>query len=572
MSRSRVVSIALVLLLAAAALYVALKPRSASPPPATSRGRLVGALRSDPRTFNRVVARDRASLAVSQLIHSKLVQLNHVTQEIEPALAERWTISPDQRTYTLTLRQGVFFSDGAPFTADDVVFTFAAVFDPKAGSPLAETFTVDGKPFDVRAVDPQTVVLTLAAPHAPALRSLNTLPILPAHKLKAALAEGRLREVWTPATPPQEIAGLGPFMVESYTAGQRLELVRNPRYWRAAEGGADPLPRLDRLTLRVMPDQQAELLALESGELDLMNGDVRPEDLAAVRRLAQAGRAQLTELGVSLDADSLWFNLGPVADGRRDADRPWLDVRFRRAASLAVDRRQFVDTVLLGAGQPLDGPVTAGNKHWRNTALPQPVHDPAQARALLAEMGLRDRDGDGLVDLPSGKPLRVDLITQRGHAIRERAASVIKADLRAVGVDLTISTLDAPALGERITKGQYDATYFGFYASDVDPSLNLDYWLSNGSFHVWHPQQTTPATPWEKEIDTLMQEVTTLPDMAARKARFDRVQAIFAEQLPAIYFAAPTLAVASSHRVRGAEPGFLYPYVYWRAETLAAAR
>jgi peptide/nickel transport system substrate-binding protein len=216
--------------------------------------------------------------------------------------------------------------------------------------------------------------------------------------------------------------------------------------------------------------------------------------------------------------------------------------------------------------------VTPGNRAWRNTSLPQATHDPAQARALLAAMGLRDRTGDGLVELPSGKPLRVDLVTQRGHGMRERAASVLKADLSAIGVDLSVSTFDAPTLGERLTTGKYDATYFGFYVSDADPSLNLDYWLSAGSFHVWNPRQKTPATEWEREIDGLMREVTTLPDMPARKVRFDRVQQIFAEHLPAIYFAAPTLSVATSPRVRGAEPGVLYPYVLWRADVLSAAR
>jgi peptide/nickel transport system substrate-binding protein len=571
MSRpGRLLALVVVLVLGAAALYVVTRSRPAAP--AASRGRLVAAVRSDPRNLNRVVARDRASLVVSQLIHGKLVQLNHATQEIEPGLAERWTLAPDQRTWTLTLRSGVTFSDGAPFTADDVVFTFAAVYDPKSSSPLADIFSVGGKPFEVRAADPHTVVITLPAPHAPALRSLNSLPILPAHKLTAAFDAGKLRETWTLATPASEIAGLGPFMFESYVAGQRVELVRNPRYWRASAGGTDPLPRLDRLTLRVLPDLQAELLGLESGELDVMNAEVRPEDLAAVRKLAQAGRAQIADLGDALDADSLWFNLAPAADGRRSADRPWLDVRFRRAVSLAVDRTQFVNTVLLGAGEPLDGPVTPGNRAWRNANLPRAAHDPARARALLDEMGLRDRNGDGLVDLTNGKPLRIDLITQRGHAIRERAASVLKADLAAAGIDLTVSTVDAPTLGERITTGKYDATYFGFSVSDNDPSLNLDYWLSAGSFHVWYPRQTAPATEWEREIDDLMREVTTLPDLAARKARFDRVQEIFAAQLPAIYFAAPTLSVATSPRVRGAEPGVLFPYVLWRADTLAVAQ
>jgi peptide/nickel transport system substrate-binding protein len=565
--------LALLALLAGAALIalVTLMRRAPATPAPATRGRLVAALRAEPRTFTRITARDRASLTLSQLIHARLVQLNHVTQQIEPALAESWTLSPDGRTYTLSLRHGVTFSDGAPFTAEDVVFTFRATYDPKSASPLADVFSVDGHPFDVRAADTHTVVLTLTAPFAPVLRSLNSLPILPAHKLKAAVDAGRLRETWTMATPPEEIVGLGPFVVRSYTAGERIELARNPRYWRAAAGGADALPRLDRLTLRVLPDQQAELLALEAGELDIMNGEVRPEDLAAVRRLARDGRAKLTELGVALDADSLWFNLGPAADKRPDSERPWLDVRFRRAVSLAVNRPQFVDAVMLGAGAPLDGPVTAGNRVWRNSSLPAVTYDPAQARALLAAAGLTDRNGDGLLESRSGKPLTIALITQRGHAMRERAASVLKDELRAVGLDLSIATFDAPSLGERINSGAYDATYFGFYVSDPDPSTNLDYWLSSGSFHVWHPGQKTPATEWERELDAMMREVTTLSDQAARKARFDRVQQLFVEQLPAIYIAAPTMAVATSPRVRDAEPGAIYPYVLWRADTLAAA-
>jgi peptide/nickel transport system substrate-binding protein len=573
MSRStRYAILAITILIATVvALSVMRARRAVTSSAAPTRGRLIAAIRTEPRTFNRLVARDRGSLIVSHLIHGKLIQLNHVTQEIEPALAERWTLAADQRTYTLTLRQGVSFSDGTPFTAEDVVFTFRAIYDPKSASALAEVFSVEGKPFDVRATDPRTVVITLPAAHASALRSLNSLTIVPSHKLKAALEAGRLRETWTIATPPAEIAGLGPFMVQSRTAGERLELVRNPHYWRTAGGAAGELPRLDRLTLRVLPDQQAELLALETGDLDVTFAEVRPEDLAAARRLAQAGRARLADLGVSLDADSLWFNLGPDADKRPDSERPWLDARFRRAVSLAVDRQQFVDTVMLGAGTPIAGPVTPGNRVWRNTSLAPAAYDPAQARTLLAAVGLTDRDGNGLLETRSGKPLRVELLTQIGHAMRERAASVLKEDLRAIGIEVNIAAFDAPTLGERITNGRYDATYFGFTVSDPDPTTNLDYWLSAGSFHVWHPRQKAPATPWEREIDELMHEVTTLGDQAARKARFDRVQELFAEQAPAIYFAAPNLSVVMSPRVLGGEPGAVYPFVLWRADTLAAA-
>jgi ABC-type transport system substrate-binding protein len=132
--------------------------------PAADQRPVVAAIRSEPRSFNRLVAPDRGSLVLSLLLHARLVQLNHKTQEIEPALATSWTLAPDGRTYTLALRPDVVFSDGAPFTADDVLFTFEAVYDPKVDSPLASALKIGGKPIAVSKTDAHTVVLTFAAP------------------------------------------------------------------------------------------------------------------------------------------------------------------------------------------------------------------------------------------------------------------------------------------------------------------------------------------------------------------------------------------------------------------------
>src|SRR5688500_511471 len=255
---------------------------------------VVAAIRADPKSFNRLAASDRASGLIAQLTHARLVQLNHQTQEIEPALATAWTLAPDARTYTLTLRQGVVFSDGTPFTADDVVFTFAALYDPNGEGPLASGLKVNGLPIAVKKVDAQTVILTLPAPFGPGLRLLNALPILPAHKLRDALAKGKFAAAWSTATPPAEIVGLGPYVLRSYTPGERIELARNPRY---GARGPNVQPGVERLTLRIIPSQDAERLALEAGELDIMNGDIRPDDIKAVRALEAAGKVRLFNLG-----------------------------------------------------------------------------------------------------------------------------------------------------------------------------------------------------------------------------------------------------------------------------------
>ena len=164
-----------------------------------------------------------------------------------------------------------------------------------------------------------------------------------------------------------------------------------------------------------------------------------------------------------------------------------------------MDRAEFVNTVYLGAAVEADGPVPPGNRAWHADKLPRYAHDVAKARALLTGAGLIDVDRDGIFETSAGRPLKIELLTQRGHAIRLRAAEVIAADLKEAGLTVDVVPLEVAALVDRLTKGTYDAAYYAISASDTDPSANLDYWLSSGSFHVWHPRQKTPATPWEAE-------------------------------------------------------------------------
>jgi peptide/nickel transport system substrate-binding protein len=555
------------LLLVLAATAAAIRCGGGSPPAAAVDQRpVVAALRAEPRSFNRLAAPDRGSFVVSLLLNARLVELNHRTQAIEPALATKWSLAGDGKTYTLDLRPGVTFSDGAPFTADDVVFTFAALYDPTVDSPVATAMRIGGQPIAVRKTGDHQVVLTFPVPYGPGLRLLDTVPILPAHKLKDALARGEFAKAWSTATPPGELAGLGPFVLTGYTPGERLEFARNPRY---GARGPDVRPGVERLTVRIVPKQDAERVALEAGEIDLVNSELRPDDLKAVRALAAAGRVKTYDLGPAVDADQLWFNLRP--DQKKPAAaRPWTDVRFRRAVLHAIDRQAFVDTVYLGAGTPLDGPITPGNTVWHASGLPQYPFDAARARALFAEAGVADTNGDGVLDL-KGRPFTLELLTQRGNAGRERGSQVIAEQLKKVGLRVDVVPLELPALVARLEAGTYDAIYFAISSGDTDPSVNLDYWLSSGNFHAWNPNQKTPATPWEAEIDRLMQELTALNDTAARQARFAKVQEIFVTNLPAIYLAAPNLTTATSTRVEGLEPGPLFPYLLWRADTMRLA-
>jgi peptide/nickel transport system substrate-binding protein len=505
---------------------------------------------------------------ITHLTQARLVRINRLTDQVEPWLAESWTVSNDGRTYTLRLRSGITFSDGTPFSTADVLFAFRAVYDDTTRSHIGPSLQVAGKQLTVRALGPRDVEITFPAPFGPGVRILDNLPILPRHKLERALNEGVLAKTWGPATPASEIVGLGPFVLTEYKPGERLIFSRNPHYWRkAADGGR--LPYLDELILEVVPSQSAELLLLQSGQIDITHSEIRAEDYSSVRSAERKGHMRMFELGPGIDAAALWFNLMPH-EGEPTKD--WLRTNeFRKAISLAVDRRAFCDVVFLGAAEPVHGPITPGNSTWFLPDLPGGSHDPERARAVLAELGLADRNADGILDDRNGRAVRFTILVQSGVAAVERGAAFVREELRKVGVGVDIVGLESGAIASRWENGAFDAIYQRLLQTDTDPASNLDFWLSSGSSHVWAPAQKQPATDWERKIDQLMHKQVGTSDQGERVRLFAEVQRIFADHMPALYFAAPHQYVATSTRVLDATPSRLWPPLLWNPDVLAVA-
>lgn len=530
-------------------------------------GELLVSTRSEPRSFNRHAARDTTTDLVSNLTQAKLVRINQATQAVEPWLADSWTSADEGRRVTMTLRRDVLFSDGHPFTADDVLFSFEAVYDGKSGSALADSVQAGGRKLQVEAADPHTIVITFPSPFAPGIRILDNLPILPRHRLEGALKAGAFTKAWGLETPPSDIVGLGPFVLSQYVPGERIVFTRNPHYFLKAPDGA-PLPYLDRLVIEIVPDQNAELLRLESGQLDMMTSEISPDAYAPLKRAADAGRVKLLDLGVSRNAEGLFFNLKPGALGN-DPRAAWLQRdELRRAISMAVDRKVFADTVFLGAGVPVYGPETPANKTWYWAGMPQTPHDPAAAKQLLASIGLTDR-GDGVLKDARNRPARFTLLTQKGRPNLERGAAVIRDELKKIGVAVDVVTLDAGAVIQAFLTANYDAVYFSADKTDLDPAINPDFWFSSGSAHVWNLEQKTPATDWERHIDELMTKQIASPAPAERKRLYDQVQQIFSEHLPIVYFVAPRIYVAHAARVTNLTPSEFRPQLLWRPDTVA---
>ena len=536
-------------------------------------GHLIASISADPATFNRLFASGRANALVADQLCADLVHINRQTYELEPALAARWETAPDGRTYTVHLRRGLKFSDGSPFTADDVIFTLEALQDPKSESTIADQLRVDGKFPAVARLDNTTVRIILPRPVGTGLRAFDSIPILPRSRLLKAYQSGTLSQAWGPTADPAEIAGLGPFRLKEYQRGVRVVLERNPHYWKK-DGAGQTLPYLDRLTFLVVPDRNAEALRFEAGELDVLI-DMGPENFARLRRSSRAADLSILDLGPGLGMDFLWFNLNP---GKKPSGAPWVDPEkqsvflqagFRRAVSLALDRAGISRSVFLGLGTPQFGPVSSGNKAWYSLPAAPQAYDPAQARSLLAHIGLK-AGGDGILRFGArSRPFDLVLLTAKGNAARERSAEIIRQNLAAVGMRVSIQVLPPAELAGRfLSASDYEAILFGLTPTDIVPDLQTDLWYSSGRFHFWNPNQSRPGTPWEAEMDALIGKMVQSPDPQARKQAFNQVQAIWAQEMPAVATVAPNILCGWRRVVGNVRPSIMVPYLLWNTEEL----
>lgn len=559
MTRSRVSAA-----IGAAALAVLIAPASRASMPADvgqRGGRLVTALRAEPKTFNPLVAIDAPSKEVIWRTAADLIHINRETQQTEPALATSWRVSADGLHFTLDLRQGVRFSDGEPFDADDVVFSFAAYLDPRVDAPQRDLLVVGGQPIVVRKLGPYRVAVDLAAPYAAAERLFDGVAMLPQHRLEAALKDGRLSSAWGLGVAPGEVVGLGPFRLKEHRPGDRVVVERNPHYWKSDRAGA-PLPYLDEIVWRVIPTEEAQVIRFQSGELDVLSR-VSAQHVRALEQRAAAGGFALRDLGASLEYNFLFFNL--AEDKARFAAAR--DVRFRQAVSLAVDRASIARLVYDGRATPIWGHVTPANTHWMSR-VPSPPRSLDDARRLLERAGFA-RGDDGALRDAGGEPVAFTLLVAAGNTPLIETATILQADLKALGIRAHIATMEFRALLDRVLQTRdYDAALLRLGTGDVDPNGEMNVWPSTGATHVWNPGRSTPATPWEAEIDRLMARQLVTLNREARKSLYDRVQAIVAEQLPIVPLVSPNLIVAAKRQLGNVRPAVLDHYLLWNADEI----
>lgn len=537
-----------------------------------SGGRLVVSLRGEPKTLNPLIAADARSREVIGVMQADLVHINRATQLTEPALAKSWKVSSDGLEYTLVLRQGIKFSDGQPLDAGDVLFTFRVYLDENVHAPQRDLLIVGGKPIVVRKLNAQTVVFQLAKTYGVGERLFDGLAILPRHLLEKPYQEGKLGQIGTLATAASQWAGLGPFRLKEYVVGQRLVLERNPYYWKEDAKG-NRLPYLDELVFLFVPNADAQVLKFQSGETDVIS-QLGAENFSVLSR--QQRGYTMTDAGPGLEYNFFFFNLNDAGEKTSPdllrKQRWFREVKFRQAVSAAVDREAIVRLVYQGRGAELWGLVAPGNRRWENEKLAHAPRSLDRARALLKEAGFSWNDlpnGEPALQDSDGKPVEFSILTSSSNADRAKMAALLQDDLKQLGMRVQVVPLEFRSLLDRVTQTkEYDACVMGVASFDADPNSDINVWLSSGGTHLWNPSQTRPATPWEAEIDHLIEEQMSARTFEQRKKLYDRAQEILAENQPMIFLASPDILAGAKNSVGNFHPAVLEPYVLWNVEQL----
>lgn len=555
--------------------------------PGVYGGQWVMAIPNEPKRFNVITAVETSSNLVLQYhIFRPLVDYRNggANPDFEYGVCSKWEASPDAKEWTFYLRKGVRWSDGEPFNADDVIFSYDVIKDERVDTSLRDAFNegkdASGKDMmpDLQKVDDYTVRFVLHQPSGAFLDAVINLFLVPKHKWEPAWRDGKFNEVMKVSDDPKDVVGLGPFRIKEFTSGQRVVLERNPFYWKVDKKG-QRLPYLDRMIFIIARDFNTVTAKFQAGEIDGMDR-IRGEEFALVKKM-ESPDVKVEDVGITLD--SYWMNLNQNPGSNPKTGKPYVEPwklklfrnqKFRQAISYAIDREGLANTVFAGRAVPIYSIVTPGDKMWYSDNIMKYPYNKDLAKQMLAEVGLKDTNGDGFLEDGEGHTVAFTINTNTGNSQREGTAAFIAKNLQDIGIKATSAPLDFNLLSDVLTSTfTYESIVLGWQAGVPPGMTNVkNVLLSSGQQHTFYPQQKTPDTDLEAKIDELVKQAEQTLDIAERKRLYGEIQRLWSEMASEISLIAERLGVAYKSKFANVSPTTLQPRLTWNCDEIYVKR
>ncbi|RQD78137.1 MAG: hypothetical protein D5R97_00935 [Candidatus Syntrophonatronum acetioxidans] len=492
-----------------------------------------------PITLNPLYVRDGFSAEAVSLLFESLLKSHNETLEMEPALVYDWEIEDEGKTYLLYFRENLYWSDGEPLTARDAEFTlrvmchpdftghqYALYYHPIVGAveyhQQHDSSLADGHIHGVEVLDEHTLKITLEQALAPFLTYLEFQP-LPEHVLgevPVAEIEGHEYSRWPEVTS-------GPYVLEEWETDEYLKMTGNQDFYRGS-------PEIEEVYYRIIPNQEAQLIEMLNGNLELIPTAVKLED---VKDLKDNPEIEIHS-NLRLVYDYLGFNM------RKD-DSPLQEREVRRALSMILDREALVEDVLLGYGEVLHGPLVPLQFPYDPDFESFSV-DLERAREILEETGYEDG-------------FELDLIINAGNQVRENAALMFKEAASETGVEVNIQVLEWQAFMEAGERGDYDLIISG-QGTGVDPDLTFN----------WHSQSPLNELGYaNSRVDELIEEALVTLEEEERSKIYRQAQEVIVADAPMVWLYTREAVHASTSRLDNFTPhpeNAFYNIDQWKIE------
>lgn len=535
---------------------------------------IVYASLGDPNSFNPILS--EGSPDVLGLVYEGLLGSNGLTGELEPALAESWDFSKDKQRVTFTLKPNLKWSDGAPLTADDVVFTYNEIlFNEDIPTDYRDILRIGEKGLlpSVRKIDDLHVEFTVPEPFAPFLRYAGGIFVLPKHALEESIAtrdeNGKLKffQLWgTDTEDLSQIVGNGPYVLESYIPSQQVVLRRNPYYWQR-DKEENPMPYIERFIWKIVESTDTQLLQFRSGGLDFLG--VPPDNFSLLKREEKRSDFTIYSGGPELSTTFLVFNLNQAKNAKGESlvdpirSRWFNTLEFRQAIAHAIDRPKMGNNIYRGLGKLQNSPIYEQSPYYLPPDQGLKIYDysPDKAKQLLLKAGFTYNNEGQLLDA-EGNRVRFTMMTNAGNKLREAIGAQIKQDLSQIGIQVDFNAIAFNTLLQKVYKSRQWESYIGkIGGGGVEPNGGANSWLTKGGLHSFNLAAQSGEPPltgwqvadWERAIERLYIQGAQELDEAKRKKIYAETQRITQENLPFIYLVNPLDMTAVRNRIQGIE-------------------
>jgi peptide/nickel transport system substrate-binding protein len=470
----------------------------------------------DVTTLNPIPSTARHERHVTQYIFTPLLNIDRDLQPA-PGLAKSWTISDDGRLYTFELNEKATFSDGKPVRASDVIFSLRKIIDPasEAVQTAGSFSTIDMA--RTRAVGEHTVEVGFKEALATQLLKFNDVQIIPEH----VYSKGNFRKDYNDMA-----VGSGPYTLVRSVPGKEVVLERRNDYW-------DKRPYIKTIVFKVIGDHGTAFNALRLGELDetIVSSDTWLREKSNPASTKTIDFQRFYTLNYNYIG---WNNRNPLLR----------DKRVRRALSMSIPVDSIVNDLYHGTARAMSGPFTPDEWAY-NPHVPVIRHDPEGAKQLFTAAGFADRDGDGVLE-KDGRPFKVNLIFMAGSATTQQVMQLVQQELKKVGVDVNLEIMDGASAIERITAGNFDATYLSW---DLDPDPD--------PYNMFHSSQGPGVGQnfvyYNNPVaDRLLEQARRELDNSKRKALYWQLHEVMAEDQPYTWLVQVSPKWGINKRVRGA--------------------